>query len=631
MDRALSDQTQRAPHVVPSLTRAMPGRAALVALLVIALTPFAVMLLRAPLWARSERGQRSLSIQPVLPPPRNHLVVNTTSDEVAIDGFCSLREAIAASNIKGADPDCGTASGFDEITFSVSGTITLGSALPAITQNLIIDGSGQTIAIDGAASFEGLMVNSGATLALNDLTVQNGGTNAFSIGNLGSLTITNSAISRNQGGGIFNVGTLTVAHSTVSDNLQGGIESNVGVATITDSTISGNSEAGIANLSTMTLINSTVADNTNTVGPGGIVNEGGTATLTVTNCTISGNSGHSGMGGGVLNDGNATFKNTIVANNPLGGNCSFLGGTFTSDGHNLQDDTTCFFTNTGDLNNVPAGLDPMGLQKNDGPTMTIALLPTSPAVDAVPTSPTNYCTEVDGTTPITTDQRGKPRPDSEDSDLANAACDIGAYEANLVDSATPTATSTATRTATATATASSTATPTATTITTATATQSGTATPTITPTATATPSRTATATATTTGSPTATPTRTATTTATATATPTATSTPGGGRISVTPKTLALSTTGDVPVTGNVTITNTGMGPLKVMVGAAKHNPPFSEMSGGGAVSINPSQKDAVVIQYAPTKKGNDKDMISITSDDPTRKKAIKVKLKGDSD
>ena len=68
-----------------------------------------------------------------------------------------------------------------------------------------------------------------------------------------------------------------------------------------------------------------------------------------------------------------------------------------------------------------------------------------------------------------------------------------------------------------------------------------------------------------------------------------------------------------------------------MVGAAKHNPPFSEMSGAGAVTIDPSHIDTLVIQYAPTKKGNDKDTISITSDDPTHKKAIKVKLKGDSD
>jgi hypothetical protein len=45
----------------------------------------------------------------------------------------------------------------DTINFSVSGTITLGSALPAIAINLTIDGSGQSITIDGANSFQFLM------------------------------------------------------------------------------------------------------------------------------------------------------------------------------------------------------------------------------------------------------------------------------------------------------------------------------------------------------------------------------------------------------------------------------------------------------------------------------------------
>jgi hypothetical protein len=68
-----------------------------------------------------------------------------------------------------------------------------------------------------------------------------------------------------------------------------------------------------------------------------------------------------------------------------------------------------------------------------------------------------------------------------------------------------------------------------------------------------------------------------------------------------------------------------------MVGAPKHNPPFSETSGGGAATIGPGLMDTVVVRYAPTKIGNDKDSISITSDDPTHKTAINVKLKGDSD
>src|SRR5262249_14753624 len=109
-----------------------------------------------------------------------------------------------------------------------------------------------------------------------------------------------------------------------------------------------------------------------------------------------------------------------------GGNCYLTGGggqKATSDGHNLSGDYSCstFFTQLGDLNNISAGLDPNGLQDKGGLTKTIALLPTSPPADAIPESPTTYCTLTDGTPPLTTDQRGLTRPQG-------PACDIGAFE-----------------------------------------------------------------------------------------------------------------------------------------------------------------------------------------------------------
>jgi hypothetical protein len=111
------------------------------------------------------------------------------------------------------------------------------------------------------------------------------------------------------------------------------------------------------------------------------------------------------------------MKNSIVANNPSGGNCS---SPAISNGYNLSNDAVCAFNGTGDIINSPAGLDPGGLQDNGGPTQTIALLAISPAVDAIPVSPTNYCTLTDGVTPVATDQRGVARPQG-------SACDIGAY------------------------------------------------------------------------------------------------------------------------------------------------------------------------------------------------------------
>jgi len=94
-----------------------------------------------------------------------------------------------------------------------------------------------------------------------------------------------------------------------------------------------------------------------------------------------------------------------------------------SGGHNLSDDFTCasVFIGNGDLNSTPAGLDPAGLQDSGGPTKTIALLATSPAVDAIPGGPSSDCTGIDGVTPVGVDQRGVVRPQA-------FGCDIGAYE-----------------------------------------------------------------------------------------------------------------------------------------------------------------------------------------------------------
>jgi predicted outer membrane repeat protein len=142
----------------------------------------------------------------------------------------------------------------------------------------------------------------------------------------------------------------------------------------------------------------------------GIRNRG---TLTVTNSTFSGNSAQ-GSGGGIYNNqATMTLRNTIVANSHSGGNC---GGVITDGGYNIDDGTTCGFSEAN--NSQPSTnplLDPNGLQNNGSPTQTIKLLKNSPAIDAIPEG-TNGCG-----TEITTDQRGVSRPQGK-------KCDIGAYE-----------------------------------------------------------------------------------------------------------------------------------------------------------------------------------------------------------
>jgi hypothetical protein len=291
----------------------------------------------------------------------------------------------------------------------------------------------------GAVSNSGTLTVSNSTLTGNSATSANGGGAIYNY--FGVLTVTDSTVSGNSatafsgagasGGGISNYyGTLTVSKSTLSGNstsapagdFGGGIASLGGSLTVSNSTVTANSATyggGIWNIATLTLINSTISANSALYG-GGVYNSGG-GTAVVTNSTLSGNS--ASYGGGISNGNSGlTVKNTIFANTSSGGNCLLAPqGSLTSAGHNLSDDATCAFSGPGELNSTPAGLDPSGLQNNGGPTQTIALLATSPAVDAIPLSPVNYCTAIDGVTPIATDQRGVNRSQG-------PACDIGAFE-----------------------------------------------------------------------------------------------------------------------------------------------------------------------------------------------------------
>jgi hypothetical protein len=272
----------------------------------------------------------------------------------------------------------------------------------------------------------GAILNDHAILALINCTVDsnaagNGG-GIYNDGQNGSATlmVSNSKVTNNistgvtraRGGGIYNDATngsavLRIVNSAISGNsavgtdvthdavgFGGGIYNSSGTLRITNSTLSENSAGGgfkavpgwaggIYSDGTLTISNSTLdhnmaAANGNGGGGGGIYNGG---TLITSESTLSDNLATSG--GGILNVyGSISIANTIVnRGNGSGENISNAGGTITSEGYNLSsDDGSGYLTGPGDQINTNPLLGP--LQDNGGPTLTNALLPGSPAIDA---------------------------------------------------------------------------------------------------------------------------------------------------------------------------------------------------------------------------------------------------------
>jgi CSLREA domain-containing protein len=248
------------------------------------------------------------------------------------------------------------------------------------------------------------------------------------------------------GGAVMSNGPTVIAdHSTFADNHAGGHGAyGYGGAikgadlTLTASTVSGNSagggggsmsygNGGGANIVTATITNSTFTGNTAGGGAssygygGGILASGGADAAKFFWSTVTGNTaavdGGNGAGGGVSGSGRA--KSSIISGNT---NASFANcdTALTDDGHNLEQGSTCGFTDPTDQHGDPK-LGP--LATNGGPTKTLALLAGSAAID----------TGADAGCPGA-DQRDIARPLDGNSD-GTAHCDIGAYERPALPSA----------------------------------------------------------------------------------------------------------------------------------------------------------------------------------------------------
>ncbi|MGE5375387.1 MAG: choice-of-anchor Q domain-containing protein, partial [Bacteroidota bacterium] len=356
------------------------------------------------------------------------ITVTSTADS----GAGSLRKALSSVCVGGTihfDP-------------ALAGqTITLSSGVLTLGKNVTIDASAAPgLTVGGNGSDRVFIVNAGTTATVKSLTITKGygWQLAGGILNNGSLTLDHVAVTDNTmatnagdywqgGGGIYNGSgaTLNLVDSSVTNNNArwsgGGVYSFFNTTTnIVRSTISGNTSGdvggAIRSLGNFTILNSTISGNTATGWHGGAIfhTDG---EMNITNSTIANNIGPDWAPSAIFigEYGSVTAKlsltNTVITGNHWYACEKFASGgpvSVVSGGHNVVQDDSCNPVAT-DKVIWDALIGP--LANNGGPTLTHALLPGSPAIDAGD----------DAVCPAT-DQRGVTRPQG-------THCDIGSYEA----------------------------------------------------------------------------------------------------------------------------------------------------------------------------------------------------------
>ena len=208
--------------------------------------------------------------------------------------------------------------------------------------------------------------------------------------------------------GITNGGTLTLLNCTVSGSVGRGIyNGDGGNLTILSSTVSGNGYWGLDNDGLASVVNSTVSASA-------VFNEG---SLALSGSTLSNDQGEALLTGGPRPDRDYA---TTIADTLIHGGCG-IGQPLSSAGHNIESPgDTCGFGQLTDQVEVTAEQLVLGpLADNGGPTMTHALGAGSVAIDQIPEVD---CLDADAQ-PLTTDQRGEPRPET-----GGTMCDVGAFE-----------------------------------------------------------------------------------------------------------------------------------------------------------------------------------------------------------
>jgi CSLREA domain-containing protein len=281
------------------------------------------------------------------------ITVTTTSDLVADDGLCSLREAVIAANTdtaSGSEPgECLAGNGDDTINFSLALPLPSTFVLTRSGANednaatgdldimgtLTINGAGlENTILDGDNADRVIQVLPGARVTFDGVVVRNGNPGSGADGGgikvdaTGRMTLTNSSVKNNtavRGGGAMVWGMLTLIDSNIANNQGGGVSNDAGLLDFTNAQVLENSGGfGIENKNsaTITFDGGEVRGN---IG-GGIYNDVSTATLR--NLDIISNT----IGGGVQNVGPTTRKLTITNSSVMSNTATSGAGILNLDG-----------------------------------------------------------------------------------------------------------------------------------------------------------------------------------------------------------------------------------------------------------------------------------------------------------
>ncbi|MGK2948414.1 MAG: choice-of-anchor Q domain-containing protein [Acidimicrobiales bacterium] len=374
------------------------------------------------------------------------LVVDTTVDDGALDdctgaaGDCSLRGAfVRTQDDFSGDPAT-------PVTIQVpAGDFVLADDLFLYNADVTVNGAGvgQTIvsADHSEVSHRHLTLQTDGPLAvtLTDMT--------FTGGLLEEDSCCDGASISADGGVDL---TLQRMHFVDNENRQGhggavAVYEGGDTLVVEDSTFVGNSallSGGAIHVDlgeTAIITNSTFTGNHAALGGAlyvGNFDQGSSGTAVLDHVTMAGNSASGPQGDalnaggaiGVGSEGEVTVTSSIIEGSIEGepvlrpaavgdpiANCTLAeGGVLTSGGGNVVSDDTCNAIQATDQADTAANVGALG--DNGGPTFTMALTASSPAVDAAGTT----CSVPD-------DQRGVARPQDGNGDGTNG-CDSGAYE-----------------------------------------------------------------------------------------------------------------------------------------------------------------------------------------------------------